>query len=401
MNVHSIKLLSAIAVIASGVSAQQIAAQNYAKDQPMKAASSVFEQGYEAGNQFPAAYNAAARIELNNSWNVFLTGSFIYWYADQDGLDLSSHMTTTALGQTLNAYNAERYVHKFEYKPGFKAALGYHFDNDHWVGEIDYTWLHQKTMTHLTAPDDARGPYPALGPISWYYAASGFTSFNQPPGSMFVNNYAYTYARSLTSTWRLDLDILDASLSRPFYQGQKLTILPFGGIRSAMIRQNFRIAALMYGPGGMVDPNPVVSHNHSNSWSVGPRAGMKGHWLLDWGFRFEGDMSASVLYTSYTKVTMRTDPTPNGSGTAYGPIWAHYNDYNTIRPMADLSFGLGWGSYFDQQHYHFDLLATYDFNIMWGQNMMRALEDAQNSFSSADPGDLHLQGLTVAAQFNF
>ena len=68
--------------------------------------------------------------------------------------------------------------------------------------------------------------------------------------------------------------------------------------------------------------------------------------------------------------------------------------------MADMSIGLGWGSYFACQDYHFDLLAPYDFNVMWGQNMMRQLVSSY-SYTVGAPGDLQIQGLTVTARFDF
>jgi hypothetical protein len=118
---------------------------------------------------------------------------------------------------------------------------------------------------------------------------------------------------------------------------------------------------------------------------------------MGWGLRMEGDLSGNILYTRYTKVNHTEDSAP---GVSYDSL-AFY-DYNTIRPMADMAIGLGWGSYFDRQNYHFDLLATYDFNIMWGQNMMRELANLVNgNGAQCESADLHLQGLTVTARFDF
>ncbi len=76
------------------------------------------------------------------------------------------------------------------------------------------------------------------------------------------------------------------------------------------------------------------------------------------------------------------------------------NDYGTVRPMLDLGLGIGWGMYAFDNQYHFDFLATYDFNVYWNQNMMRTLAD---DFAIGVPSsnDLFQQGLTLRAQFDF
>jgi hypothetical protein len=312
---------------------------------------------YEPGNglcndKFPAAYNAPARIDVKCSWDLFVTGSFIYWHADQDGMTLAY---PAIAGSTVPAPGIDRVmVQNFTYKPGFKVGLGANFDHDNWVGFVEYTWFHQTTTTSNQTAASGLNLY-----SPWFSTTANLTG--------------------LSSKWRTNLDILDATMSRPFYQGRYLTIVPFGGLRGAWIRQNLRLAGT-----STVFSSPV-SHNHSNSWAVGPRCGLQSHWLLGWGFRVEGDVAGSLLYTRYTSVTHRDDTTNFTVG---------FNEFNTVRPMADMGLGLGWGSYFDCQNYHFDLLATYDFNVMWGQNMIRYAANQGQSYAGLQPADLHLQGLT-------
>ena len=363
------KLLSSVAALIVGSSAF---AQQVQPPCPAAQTASAFEQGYAINkDKFPAAYNAPARIEVNKSWDVFLTGSFIYWKADQDSMDLAYPTTTT-----LQGLNASFKQQKTEYKPGFKLALGYDFDFDNWVGDVEYTWFRSTTSTGwLPAPADARGGTPIWVIGDWVYAVA-----------------AQYQALDILSQWKLKIDIVDGTMSRPFYQGRKLTVLPFGGLRAAMIRQNLHLSA------NIIAATPITSVTQSNSWAIGPRAGMQAHWLVGWGFRMEGDIAGSLLYTKYTKVAHREDDSTAVSVPFYS---ANFKDYVALRPMADLSLGMGWGSYFDRQNYHFDLLATYDFNVMWGQNMMRNLVNAYNYGATSDAGDLHLQGFTLTARFDF
>jgi hypothetical protein len=359
MNVTLTKLISSAAAVLA-VGSTSYAQQKSCAPTP---APCCFEQGYEICNdKFPAAYNAAARIDVQCSWDLFATASFLYWYADQEAMDLALPIQGTVNGQVL--------IQDFDFKPGFKVGLGVNFDHDNWVGFVEYTWFHQTNKTGLTeAPADTSWL------PSWFQSRS---SISNP---------------TVGSQWRLNMDIVDATLSRPFYQGRKLTVLPFGGLRGAWIRQNMKVEALQ--PAGVeIEAATFLSKNHSHSWAVGPRAGFQAHWMLGWGFRIEGDAAASLLFTRYTKVTH------NETEDDVSNVYASFHDYNTVRPMADMGIGFGWGSYFDRQNYHFDLVATYDFNVMWGQNMMRELAMQTNGIAF-EAADLHLQGLTATARFDF
>jgi len=291
-------------------------------------------QANDACDKLPAAYNAPARIDVQCSWDFFLSASFTYWQADQEAMDLAY---PTAGGNVM--------TQEIEYKPGFKVAMGMDFDYDNWVGSVEYTWFRSATKSHYV------GAYTGTN-----FLDHALTNFH--------------------SSWKANIDLVDVMMSRPYYQGKKLTILPFGGLRAAFIRQNLH----------MNDANPAFNSAYkSHSWAVGPRGGLQAHWLLGCGFRVEGDLSGSLLFTQYD--------VSNGT--------VHFDDYNTLRPMADMGVGLGWGSYLDKQNYHLDLLATYDFNVMFGQNMMRALAEIGNTGTSFEPAALHLQGLTLSARFDF
>jgi len=330
-----------------------------------KPASCCFEQGYEICNDtYPAAYNAPARIDVQCSWDIFATASFIYWHVDQEVMQL-------ALPQTYGGAVGQFLIQDFGYKPGFKVGLGINFGHDNWVGFVEYTWLHQITDTGTsTVPSDA----------DYWFVTSWFNSIVRPT--------------TVGSKWRMNIDIVDATLSRPFYQGRKLTILPFGGLRGAWIHQNLKINAV--GRWQQIRVATMLSRNHSHNWAVGPRAGLQAHWLLGWGFRFEGDAAASLLYTRFTKVTHAESV--NDVTVAF----SSFKDYSVVRPMADMGVGIGWGSYFDRQNYHFDLLAAYDFNVMWGQNMIpKTSSRSALTGDNSEATDLHLHGLTVTARFDF
>jgi hypothetical protein len=361
MHAHFNRLIGSSAILIA-MSSSAFALTNSCP--PKKPAPCCFEQGYELCNdQFPAAYNAAARFDVQCSWDFFLTGSFIYWHAGQDGMDLA-FSEDPVTGRPLND---KIEIQTFEFKPGFKVGLGMDFNHDNWVCALEYTWLHQQTHMSKTAPSDKR----------WQMT------------DWFATNIVAT---SFSSKWRSHFDILDATLSRPFYRSRSITLTPFGGMRAAWIRQRLHIEAI-YTPDSAL---PWISHSRSHCWSAGPRAGLQAHWLLGAGFRMEGDFSGSLLFTRYPNVDhYELDP----DGVSHGSLY--YEDNNTFRPMTDMSIGLGWGSYFDRQNYHIDFLATYDFNVMWGQNMMGSLVNIYNGEGQFEADSLYLHGLTATARFDF
>ena len=346
------------------------------------AGSPSFEQGYELGkDRYPAAYNASARTEVQSHSDLFFTGSFLYWYTSQEAMDLANYNTEISGVTVQLPTSGETLKQHCEYKPGFKIGLGMNISSDQWAGLFEYTRFHQSSVTSAS-PGDLRGGTPIWVVTNWYTSDGFATPLN---------------SESIASRWRVNVDLLDATLSRPFYQGRNWILLPYGGIRGAMITQNFRMSIQALNGSSLVAWDPLISHNHSSSRAIGPRLGMKGHWMIRGGLRFEGEAAGSVLFTRYSTVSHREDPFTIGQS----PVAARFTNYNAVRPMAELKIGMGWGSYFVHRNYHLDFLATYDFNLLWRQNMMRALVDPLGINMSSAPGDLFLHGLSVTARFDF
>lgn len=342
-----------------------------------------FERGYpDTQCCLPSAYNEPANFELSPCpWNVWIDTSFTYWIAYEEGLDLALNQSFVA-ATTQRPTNATFEFQDTEFKPGFKVGLGMNFGHDHWSGFAEYTWFRSRTKTSLSplSPDD-------LGRAQlWTIVWTGTSSFSG--------------ATSLTSVWRLRMDLLDAGLMRPYYQGTHLIVSPFGGLRAQWIRQNLRIEEVP-NSGGVAQATPPVAvlHNKSNSWAIGPRGGIQGKWHWKWGFRLEGDFAMAILFTRYPKVSSAQDTTRTIDTFS---TKAKYTNYDTLRVDNDANLGIGWGHYFDCRRYHLDLLLSYDFQVFWNQNMMRLLVDnSAGTRNSAAMANLYLQGLTVRGQFDF
>ena len=175
----------------------------------------------------PAGINHAGRINPSGGYDVFVTGSFIYWMASSDGFNVNQFPYTfnvtpagTFSGQTSNVpvgvvdvgSGTEVFV-KPKYKPGFKVGLGYSSGWDDWAMYLEYTWLHQTNNSLSSSGND--GDNDADDTTNGVYVIAGAP---------------YNIASDqLSSKWKLNLDVGDFILSRAFYVGKRVIMEPFGG----------------------------------------------------------------------------------------------------------------------------------------------------------------------------
>lgn len=315
--------------------------------------------GLPKGNKcFSPAYNAPASIALNCSWDMDIHGSFLYWHVSEESL---------ALANTNIVNQSEVFAFPdFKYERGFKAGMGWATNYDGWVSWVDYTWMHHTTRTSSSPPALSTGAPGTWQLTNWMASGSG----------------PVTAGNAFSSTWKMHLDMVDAALSRPFYQGRRLTLSPYGGLRALWIRQRLDLS---------LTNQHVV--NSSQSWSVGPLIGSTGNWLFGGGVRVEGKAAASMLYTQYSLAHKEANP-PTLATVAYGRI----KNYHCLRPTAELGLGLGWGTYLDCQQFYLDFSARYDFLFFWTQNMMQFFVSNGTPFLM---GDLMLHGLTLTGRIDF
>lgn len=332
---------------------------------------------------YPPVYNAPANVDLCSGWNVFATGSAIYWHASQDYMDAGRTAEFSLISGSIPSPQSATVYPDFSYNPGFKVGLGLDTGFDYWTAQFQYTWYHHE-MNHSTgAVPSSLGTGTKIYLINDWF--NSLTTSSPPQEILQIQN-----------EWKLHLDQLDLLFTNPLYGDNKGILYHYCGFRSLFIRQSYDIEAVS------VDAAlPVSSHNHSQSWSFGPQVGIGAHGLYKWGARVEGNMKFSLLYTRYTKLYHSENDQGVGD---VSPIAGSMAPYGCLRPNSEFGVGLGWGSYFADNRLHFDLAARYDFMIIWNQNMMRqnvaSLQDNNVGYADA-AGNLYLHGLTVDLCFNF
>lgn len=356
--------------------------QIYADQQTQEQNELPFKQGDQRLSQgISPSYNFPAGIKLKEGYDVLLTASYLYWYSGEGGLDLATSVAYLSDTNTVipSSKTGSIIFQDFDYASGFKVGLGGRCCSDGWIVRADYTRFHHESTSSASAPSAGNGAR-ALYFTDWFIQVS-------PQGQGIASS-------KLSSKWDLKLDWLDLVVERPYYLARRGTITPFFGLRSSWIKQALDVKAkdaLNVSPG-----STLSSNNHSSSWGIGPRAGLEGRFLLGWGFRAQGELGGSLLYTHYSTVSHTEESFTGGSDISYA-----MHSVNCVRPMIEAGLGLGWGMYLWDQRFHIDFSATYDFNYFWSQNMIRVLNDLEIIGTNAAANDLYLHGLTLTGAFHF
>ncbi len=328
-----------------------------------------FEQGHELRqSQMAAAYNAPARIDVRGSWDLFASASYLYWQPSEENLELgiSNASSSNALPISGNVVNMN-----FQFKSGYKVALGVNTDTDNWDAMAEYTWL------------GGRHSARSNGPVS-----GGILPFWGHPANV-ADNIIFGKSR-----WRVRFDILDVTLGRSSYIGTQLIFRPYFGARAAWIDQKYLVS---YTPQAQ---SPYEIRCTNDTWGVGPEIGLDMNYLVGYGLRLIGKGEADLLFTRYNlRIKEQNSSNPSGLPLAVDFRQRHLT---YLRPHANLEMGFGWGSYFCNHNYHIDFSATYCFQIFWSQNMFRTfVAGGAVGKSFAPNGDLYIQGATGSLRFDF
>lgn len=361
-------------------------------DQPMSSTSGQATQpAYTAGESvprgsMPGAYSQSANYNLDNSYDVYFTADFIYWNLQQDVARVGNLMDPDSSGAIgLLDGTCKTLFADTSYKPGFQVGLGFNMNGmDGWNLYSEYTWYKNTTSNTTNA---GSGDVIAVD-LADHAAPGGITD-------------DITVATSVSGESKYHFNNLNVSLQRPFYWGRKVTANIGAGLRGLWISQTVTGSAsgVTAYPSGSLVPGASLSNSSSSftqkSWAVGPRFELDTNWMLGAGFRIMADIAASVLYTNYTSL----DGSVSGGVTdgITADLTSNTSSYRTLRAVTETSLGLGWGSYFgDSNDFHFDLSASYEFNIYWNQNMAGMVINGHGS-----PSNTYLRGLNIAARIDF
>lgn len=325
------------------------------------------------------AFNAPAYVELKCPWDLFVTGSYLYWQAKENDIELgifkeNQSGTNPAESTTNSVIDMD-----FEYKSGFKIGLGKNFCRDDWDVYIEYLWFHHTPATACKG-------------------AEGLTANGTNICPSFLNHNIISDFSSLefpeiiesSSCWALDLDKVDLMLGRNYFVGKCLVFHPAFGLRWMSLDQKYEAT---YSTSSI----RLDSNNNTSSWGIGPFLNLNTSWNICYGFRIFADAQTSILFTDYDYNYKQTN---TSLSTRIVTIeWAGSgNDICFLRPQLDLALGLGFGDYLNGNCFYFDLTLGYELHVLFDQNMF--IEDIITREKFRE-GNLYLHGLTVSARLDF
>ncbi len=328
--------------------------------------SSPYKQGEGiCPNDLPKAYNAEARFDT--CMDFFVKGSFIYWEILGDQTDIG------VVALTVPSNILEDIQMSKKYQMGFKVGLGYNLNHDNWGLFAEYTYLHKK-MSSSYNPLNKQGIFYAI----WMNFGNGIQ----------LN----TITTDIKGSWRVDLDKLDLEVARSYYLGTKLIVKPFMGISLHFLDQEYNF--------DLTTTGLIKNSTKTDSWALGPRFGFNADWIFCKNFRLFGSTVFDLMFS---------ENKTSASGQELGTIYTlNTVKINNLRDVEELSIGLGWGSYFSCDNYHFDIAASYEVqryghtNYMAREAQIISVDGATAiGTNQVKPGDLFLHGLTVAVGFNF
>lgn len=302
-------------------------------------------------------YNAPACIDLDAGFNVITKGTCLYWNASEQGLEL---------GYTLSNNKYEIHKMDFDYHLGAKGTIGFHLPHDGW--DFNFTYLfyrNQKDSGHIQSNtfEDF-----------WYTSRENI--------------------ESVSSRWKLKLDLMDTYFSRAFYLGTHLTLEPFIGARGGWINQKFKVPAIS----NLLIYQQLINKSRSDSWVLGGLGGINSNWIIVDFFRIYANFSGALMYqrfkvTNTQKAIVDNVPVSDAS--------LKYKFRNVI-PCFDASFGIGWGTYFYNKRLHIDFSFGYDYAVFLEQNAITyVMANINNKTSGSSLNNLTLHGISGALRLDF
>lgn len=316
-----------------------------------------------------AIITPSANPIVAHSVDPYLTADFIWWRAQEDGLNFSFDGVSTTAGT--DASGGHIHHPKFKYEPGFKVGFGLKFKHDGWDLYANYTWLRtdfkdteKKVHTHTSSQ------------LSNYFVAGTTPSFA-------------TIAGESKGEWAMHFNAVDLELARNFWVSQWLTLRPHFGMKSSWIEQDFNVKYDNASFTGVTAADVKID-NDLRQWAVGLRAGLDAAFYLGKKWCIFGEFAYSELWNHFDTKRKDTIATATEAWTAINTK----TDSHSVTGVGELAVGLRFETAFHHDHYLFLLQAGWEEQIWFNQNQFFFI-------ANTTPADLTFEGLTVKMEIAF
>jgi hypothetical protein len=319
----------------------------------------------------PSGYNYPSKLELQSPYNIFAQVNLLYLQPKEKGFELA--YTTFSNSNS----NAARVIQMdFDYKIGFRSAIGFSSLNDNLEAKFEYTFLHTSQYKSFLRPSNASGMQPILRPSNLPIAAN---------------------TTKVAGKFKIGFDLLEFLLCKKYYIGQKLISSPIIGIKSAFIDQRFSY----FVTSNENNPNiTAANHMKLKSWLIGPKIGAHFKYLLFDNINVFSTPCYALTFQRFENINVKEfseDDPANIINNKFS------DNVDQITNIFDFDFGLNYSCFFSQNSYHFDFSLSYLFMYYFNQNMIRNLSSRMDEEirTSTKPGDLIISGLNFNVRFDF
>lgn len=308
--------------------------------------------------------------DLQCNTGVFSYGDFLYWFANEDNLspcmtvrgngavaELAPTTTLISTQRTLNLVKINQLDAKWD--PGFRAGIGFCFNNNGWDLEANYTWYHNTKQHTFSVPGFGITFSPTL-----HQASALFPDYNQLALlDPWINTTIYDNIRfygpflfdKVSTTWNLRFNQIDLELGNKLWFRQFTALRFFAGVRGAWFKTTFNNTASNVAARAIQSPTTVTLFGNSHEttrfsdqfidrlWGVGLLAGIQPEWHFWRNFIFFSNIDGALLWGTF-KVRKIENYTSFG---ASGTETIDYHNVATNRlikmqAVFDLTVGFRW-----------------------------------------------------------
>ncbi|MES2121224.1 MAG: Lpg1974 family pore-forming outer membrane protein [Chlamydiota bacterium] len=315
--------------------------------------------------------NFPSNFQVEQGWDLFVFGEYLYWIAKEDGL----YYAHTGKGSGTADFPASGksdfrgHLKKVdtEWDSAFRVGFGFNFPKQGL--DIVAYWLKYST-------DASNSAHSSSGTL---FSMWGF------PDSSGAQTQTFAKGR-----WDLDLNCIDLESGRSSWFGGSFSLRPFIGVRWLWIDQSlhnhyhYTTTPVSFGK----------LRSESDFMGGGVRAGGDARFVFGAGFHLYGIASGSLLYGEFNN---------NFSLKEDSVRIAHTKDHE-LKGIStlQLALGLGWETHFAKERCHLEFHLGWEQNAFFNVNQMNHyMQQLHNGDFFKERGNLSLQGAVAGGRFDF
>ncbi|MBM3207061.1 MAG: hypothetical protein FJZ57_00415 [Chlamydiae bacterium] len=336
----------------------------------------------------------SARPQVNDGFDVFLTGDWIIWETNTSGLGFVIVQESKEVPKiTQRITNGSVKNPQFSYSSGFNIGLGVNLSHDGWDAIVDWTCFKDHASREITVQNQT---------TSKKEKVTLFTTFISPMNNGTTNDVLAT-ANSAYSDWNLHFNMLDLEMGREFYAGKWLKLRPFFGLRGGWIKQHYEVeygkVHYLYSEKETVFNTYEIS-NTNNFFGFGPRLGVNGSWGFGSGLSLYGNAGVALLYGFFH---LNQQESAYNDLIGNNPNQRHvYNSFRCAKAATDLEVGLRWDYSFFNDAIHLSLHGGWQQQLFFSQNqMMRFTNGSELGQYVQNQGDIAFMGWALGGRVDF